>query len=71
MEIIHTIVFVLHHTNSGTPESGEIHSIYTTESAALAAMAVELDEGYDGVTVQQNEDEDFDYLYITEQYLKN
>ena len=71
MEIINTIVFVLHHTNSGTPESGEIHSIYTTEPAALAAMAVELDEGYDGVTVQENEDEDFDYMYITEQYLKN
>jgi hypothetical protein len=56
------IVFVLHHTNQGTPESGEIHSIYTTESAALAAMSAELREGYDGVTMQENEDEDYDYM---------
>ena len=65
------IVFVLHHTNQGTPESGEIHSIYTTESSALAAMAAELEEGYDGVTLQENEDEDYEYMYITEQYLNN
>jgi hypothetical protein len=64
-------VFVLHHTNQGTPESGEIHSIYTTESSALAAMAAELEEGYDGVTMQDNADEDYVYMYITEQYLKN
>jgi len=64
-------VFVLHHTNSRTPESGEIHNIYTTKKAAEAAMAVELEEGYDGVTMQENEDEDFVYMYITEQFLKN
>jgi uncharacterized lipoprotein len=64
-------VFVLHHTNQGTPESGEIHSIYTTKSSALAAMAAELEEGYDGVTMQDNADEDYVYMYITEQYLKN
>jgi hypothetical protein len=64
-------VFVLHHTNQGTPESGEIHSIYTTESSALAAMAEELENGYDGVTMQDNADEDYVYMYITEQYLKN
>ena len=62
-------VFVLHHTNQGTPESGEIHSIYTTESSALAAMEAELEEGYDGVTMQENADEDYVYMYITEQYL--
>jgi F420-dependent methylenetetrahydromethanopterin dehydrogenase len=64
-------VFVLHHTNQGTPESGEIHSIYTTKSSALAAMAEELENGYDGVTMQDNADEDYVYMYITEQYLKN
>jgi hypothetical protein len=64
-------VFVLHHTNQGTPESGEIHSIYTTESSAKAAMAAELEDSYDGVTMQENEDEDYVYMYITEQYLKD
>ena len=63
-------VYVLHHTNQGTPESGEIHSIYTTESSALAAMAAELQDGYDGVTMEENEDEDCIYMYITEQFLK-
>ena len=65
------IVFVLHHTNQGTPESGEIHSIYTTESSALAAMAEELEYGYDGITMQENKDDDYEYMYITEQFLKN
>jgi hypothetical protein len=34
-------------------------------------MAAELEEGYDGVTMQDNADEDYVYMYITEQYLKN
>jgi len=36
-------VYVLHHTNQGTPESGEIHSIHRTESSALKLMKVDLD----------------------------
>jgi hypothetical protein len=64
-------VFVLHHTNQGTPESGEIYSIYTTKSSALAAMAEELENGYGGITMQENEDDDYIYMYITEQFLKN
>jgi len=64
-----TTVFVLHHTNSGTPESGEIHSIYTSRIAALAAMEQALEELYDGVSAQENEDEDFIYMYISEQVL--
>jgi len=59
-------VFVLHHTNQGTPESGEIHSIYTTETAALAAMAAELQDNYE-VTMKDNKDEE--YMYITKQLL--
>jgi hypothetical protein len=65
------IVFVLHHTNQGTPESGEIHSIYTTEAAAEEAMAAILNWDYDGVTMQENEDEDYIYMYISQQVLKN
>jgi len=64
-------VFVLHHTNQGTPESGEIHSIYTTKSSALDAMAEELKTGYGGITMQENEDDDYINMYITEQFLKN
>jgi hypothetical protein len=62
-------VYVLHHTNPGTPESGEIHSIYITEADALKAMEKALDEEYDGVTPDQNEEEDNDYMYISEQTL--
>jgi hypothetical protein len=62
-------VYVLHHTNSGTPESGEIHSIYITEAAALKAMEKTLDELYDGVTLDENEEEDYVYMYISEQTL--
>jgi len=62
-----SIVYVLHHTNTGTPDPGEIHSIYTTEADALKAMEKALDEEYDGVTLDQNEDLQYDYMYITKQ----
>jgi len=58
-------VYVLHHANPGTPERGEIHSIYATEAEALKAMEKALDEEYDGATLEENED--YDYMYITEQ----
>ena len=64
-----TTVYVLHHTNSGTPESGQIHSIHSTEAGALNTMKIVLDEDYDGVTMEDNENEDFDYMYISEQTL--
>jgi len=60
-------VYVLHHANPGTPERGEIHSIYATEADALKAMEKALDEEYDGATLEENEEEDYDYMYITEQ----
>ena len=62
-------VYVLHHTNPGTPESGEIHSIYTTEVDALKAMEKALDVEYDGTTPDENIEEDYDYMYITKQTL--
>ena len=60
-------VYVLHHTNSGTPESGEIHSIYASEQSAIKAMETVLNDDYDGVTLDENEQEDFEYMYISEQ----
>ena len=65
-EVTGKTVFVLHHTNQGTPESGEIHSIYTTEAAAKAAMKKELEDNYE-VTVKDNRDEE--YMYISKQLL--
>ncbi len=65
-----TTVFVLHHTNQGTPESGEIHSIYTSIEAAEAAMAAVLEEDYNGTTLHDNEINEFVYMYISEQDLK-
>ena len=60
-------VYVLHHSNTGCPESGEIHSIYTTEADAFKAMEKVLDEEYDGITLNQNEDLQYEYMYITRQ----
>ena len=65
------IVFVLQHGDHGTARSGEIHSIYTTEAAAEEAMAAILNWDYGGVTMQENEDEGFIYMYISQQILKN
>jgi hypothetical protein len=59
-------VYVLHHTNLGTPESGEIHSIHRTESSALKLMKVVLDSVY-SVTMEENEESQYDYMYISEQ----
>lgn len=56
-------VYVLHHRNWGTPESGEIHSIHSTKKGCLAAMKEELNDGYGGVTIKQNEEEHHVYMY--------
>ena len=58
-------VYVLHHSNTGCPESGEIHSIYATAAAAMEAMKKALDEEYDGATLDDNSDSE--YMYITTQ----
>ena len=59
-------VYVLHHTNSGTPESGQIHSIYSTNKDARDMMKKVLTEYYD-CTMAENSDED--YMYISKQTL--
>jgi len=60
-----TIIYVLHHRNSGTPEANEIESVHATYDSAESAMAKILDSDY-GV----DEDEDADYMYISENILK-
>lgn len=60
-------VYVLHHSFIGTPESGEIHSIYSSMRDAKSAMKRVLDEDYDGATPADNEDGE--YMYITTQTL--
>ena len=64
-------VYIVHHTNSGTPEANEIFGAYATEELAIAAMKTELDRGYDGTTLEENEDEDFEYMYCSEVPLIN
>jgi len=61
-------VYVLHHTNQGTPESGEIHSIYAKKEAALAAMEKTLESDYES-SMDENEEEDYIYMYISEHTL--
>ena len=56
-------VYVLHHRNWGTHVSGEIHGVYSTKKGCLAAMKEVLNEDYDGVTIKQNEEEDYIYMY--------
>ena len=61
-------VYVVHHTNQGTPESGEIHGIFATEEGALKAMADCLVNDYE-TTMEENEEDDYIYMYISEQTL--
>ena len=61
-----TTVYVVHHTNQGTPESGEIYGIYATEESALKAMADCLEDEYN-CSLDENEEEDYIYMYISEQ----
>jgi hypothetical protein len=61
-----TKVYVVHHTNQGTPESGEIYGIYATEELAIQAMAACLEDFYES-SLSENEEEDYMYMYISEQ----
>ena len=61
-----TTVYVVHHTNQGTPESGEIYGIYATEELALQAMSDCLKNDYES-SLEENEEEDYMYMYISEQ----
>ena len=64
-----TIIYVVHHTNQGTPESNEIHGIYSTLESATFAMEAELSNSYDS-SIEENEDEDCIYMWIGEHTLK-
>ena len=63
-------IYIVHHTNLGTPEANEIFGAYATERLAIAAMGTELSEGYDGTTLVENEDNDFEYMYYSEVILE-
>ena len=64
-------VYIVHHTNSGTSEANEIFGAYATEELAIAAMKTELAEGYDGTTLEDNVNSDFEYMYYSEVPLTN
>lgn len=59
-------VYVVHHTNQGTPESGEIYGIYATEELAIQAMSDCLEDFYES-SLSENEKEDYVYMHISEQ----
>ena len=61
-----TKVYVVHHTNRGTPESGEIYGIYATEELALQVMSDCLKNDYESSLIE-NEEKDYIYMYISEQ----
>ena len=64
-------VYILHHTNQGTPESNEIDSVHTTMAEAKAQMKKVLHEEYGGVTPAENEEEDYIYMSITTHQVKS
>ena len=61
-------VYVVHHTNEGTPESGEIHGIFATEELALGAMATALENDYES-SLEENEEDDYINMFISEHTL--
>ena len=63
-------VYILHHTNQGTPEANEIDSVHATMAEAKAQMKKALHEDYEA-TPAENEDEDYIYMYITTHQVKS
>ena len=61
-------VYVVHHTNEGTPESGEIYGIFVSEESALQAMESALEGDYDS-SLNENREEDYIHMFISEQTL--
>ena len=61
-------VYVVHHTNQGTPESGEIHGIFATEASALQAMESALENDYES-SLEENEKDNYIYMFISEHTL--
>ena len=61
-------VYVVHHTNEGTPESGEIYGIFATEESALQAMESALENDYES-SLEENEEDDHIHMFISEQTL--
>ena len=61
-------VYILHHTNQGTPEANEIESVHGTMAEAKAQMKKVLHEDYE-VTPAENEDEE--YMYISSHTVKS
>ena len=63
-------VYILHHTNQGTPEANEIESVHGTMAEAKAHMKKVLHEDYE-VTPAENEEEDYMYMSITTHQVKS
>ena len=55
-------VYIVHHTNQGTPESGEIHAVYSSSEAAYAELDKMLIEYYD---VEPDDKDADDFMYIS------
>lgn len=62
-------IYIVHHTNQGTPESNEIHGVYSTLKSATAAMKAELIESYDS-SIEENKSEDYPYMWIAKHPLR-
>jgi hypothetical protein len=53
-------IYILHLTNSGTPESNEILSTWSTMSLAVSALEKALEDM--DITPEENNDGDFAYI---------
>ena len=62
-------VYVVHHTNGGAAEVGaQIYGIFASEESALHAMESVLENDYDS-SLDENREEDYIHMFISEQTL--
>ena len=61
-------VYILHHTNQGTPESNEIESVHDTLADAKAQMKKVVADDYEATLA---ENKIYDYMFISTHQVKS
>ena len=61
-------VYILHHTNQGTPEANEIESVHDTLADAKAQMKKVVADDYEATLA---ENKIYDYMFISTHQVKS
>ena len=61
-------VYILHHTNQGTPEANEIESVHVTLAEAKAQMKTVVADDYEATLA---ENKIYDYMFISTHQVKS